>query len=168
MLLRHPGQGVGPRTRWREMGGLYRASRLRHVRHGSDRVLLLTEHEVRRRVLAEFTGSAMLVTVVVGSGLAAAQLSPNDVVLQLLENSTATVLGLTVLILLFGPVSGAHFNPVVSLVDWWLGRRSGAGISGPDLLAYSVVQLVGGIAGALLANVMFDRRIVELPPKARG
>jgi glycerol uptake facilitator-like aquaporin len=122
---------------------------------------------VRRRVLAEFTGSAMLVTVVVGSGIAAAQLSPNDVGLQLLENSTATVLGLTVLILLFGPVSGAHFNPVVSLVDWWLGRRSGAGISGPDLLAYSVVQLVGGIAGALLANVMFDRRIVELATKDR-
>jgi glycerol uptake facilitator-like aquaporin len=53
------------------------------------------------------------------------------------------------------------------LVDWWLGRRSGAGISGPDLLAYSVVQLVGGIAGALLANVMFDRRIVELATKDR-
>ena len=60
---------------------------------------------LRRRLLAEFTGSAMLVTVVVGSGIAAAQLSPGDVGLQLLENSTATVLGLAVLILLFGPVS---------------------------------------------------------------
>ena len=71
-----------------------------------------------RRLLAEFLGTALLVTVVVGSGIAAQQLSPDDVGLQLLENSTATVLGLTVLILLFGPVSGAHFNPVVSAADW--------------------------------------------------
>src|SRR3981081_1703725 len=128
------------------MGDLYRACRLRHVRHGSDRVLLLTEHEVRRRVLAEFTGSALLVTVVIGSGIAAAQLSPNDVGLQLLENSTATALGLAVLILLFGPASGAHFNPAVSLADWLLGRRSGSGISGIDVLGYTLVQVVGGIA----------------------
>jgi glycerol uptake facilitator-like aquaporin len=71
------------------------------------------------------------------------------------------------LILLFGRVSGAHFNPVVSLVDWWLGRRSRAGISGPDLLAYSMVQVVGGIAGAVLANVMFDRQVIELTTKDR-
>jgi glycerol uptake facilitator-like aquaporin len=122
---------------------------------------------LRRRLLAEFVGSAMLVTVVVGSGIAAAQLSPGDVGLQLLENSTATVLGLAVLILLFGPVSGAHFNPVVSLVDWWLGRRSRTGISGLNLLAYSMVQIVGGIAGAELANVMFDRRVIELATKDR-
>jgi glycerol uptake facilitator-like aquaporin len=122
---------------------------------------------LRRRLLAEFVGSAMLVTVVVGSGIAAAQLSPGDVGLQLLENSTATALGLTVLILLFGPVSGAHFNPVVSLVDSWLGRRSRTGISGPNLLAYSMVQVVGGIAGAVLANVMFDRRVIELATKDR-
>jgi glycerol uptake facilitator-like aquaporin len=122
---------------------------------------------LRRRLLAEFTGSALLVTVVVGSGIAAAQLSPNDVGLQLLENSTATALGLAVLMLLFGPVSGAHFNPVVSMVDWWLGRRSGGGISCPDLLAYSMVQAVGGIAGAVLANVMFDRRVIELATKDR-
>jgi glycerol uptake facilitator-like aquaporin len=122
---------------------------------------------LRRRLLAEFTGSALLVTVVVGSGIAAAQLSPSDVGLQLLENSTATALGLAVLILLFGPVSGAHFNPVVSLMDWWLGRRSGTGMSGPDLLAYSIVQVVGGIAGAVLANIMFDRRVIELAIKDR-
>ena len=82
-----------------------------------------------RRLLAEFVGTALLVTVVVGSGIAAAQLSPNDVGLQLLENSTATVFGLAVLILLFGPVSGAHFNPVVSAADWLLGRRAGTGVS---------------------------------------
>ena len=69
-------------------------------------------------------------TVVVGSGIAAQRLSPDDVGLQLLENSTATFLGLTVLILLFGPVSGAHFNPVVSAADWLLGRRAGTGMSG--------------------------------------
>ena len=80
-----------------------------------------------RRLLAEFVGTALLVTVVVGSGIAAAQLSPDDVGLQLLENSTATVFGLAVLILLFGPVSGAHFNPVVSAADWLLGRRAGTG-----------------------------------------
>jgi glycerol uptake facilitator-like aquaporin len=83
-----------------------------------------------RRLLAEFVGTTLLVTVVVGSGMAAAALSPHDVGLQLLENSTATVFGLAVLILMFGPVSGAHFNPVVTAADWLLGRRSGAGISG--------------------------------------
>ena len=81
-----------------------------------------------RRAVAELLGTSLLVMIVVGSGIAAQQLSPNDVGLQLLQNSTATVLGLTVLILMFGPVSGAHFNPVVTLVDWVLGRRSGAGL----------------------------------------
>jgi glycerol uptake facilitator-like aquaporin len=109
-----------------------------------------------RRLLAEFLGTALLVTVVVGSGIAAETLSPGDVGLQLLENSTATVFGLTVLILWFGPVSGAHFNPVVSLADWFLGRRTGSGLALPEAGAYTVVQILGGIAGALLANVMFD------------
>nr|WP_205629557.1 aquaporin [Jiangella muralis] len=76
--------------------------------------------------------------------------------LQLLENSTATVLGLAVLILLFGPVSGAHFNPVVTLADWWLGRRSSAGRPPAEVAAYVVSQCAGGIGGALLANVMFS------------
>src|SRR6187549_3948192 len=81
-----------------------------------------------RRLLAETVGTALLVTVVVGSGIAAQQLSPGQVGLQLLENSTATVFGLAVLILMFGPISGAHFNPVVSAADWLLGRRTGAGL----------------------------------------
>ena len=123
-------------------------------------------HQLSRRLLAEFVGTALLVTVVVGSGIAAAQLSPHDAGLQLLENSIATALGLTVLILLFGPVSGAHFNPVVSLVDWRLGRPS-TGISGTNALAYPVVQIVGGIAGALLANMMFDRQVLEIATKHR-
>ncbi|WP_298517149.1 MIP/aquaporin family protein [uncultured Nocardioides sp.] len=109
-----------------------------------------------RRLLAEFLGTGLLVAVVVGSGIAAQQLSPNDIGIQLLENSTATVFGLAALILLFGPVSGAHFNPVVSLADWFLGRRSGKGLTAPDVGAYAVAQVAGGIAGALLANVMFD------------
>lgn len=98
----------------------------------------------------------MLVAVVVGSGIAAEQLSPDDVGLQLLENSTATVLGLTVLILVFGPVSGAHFNPVVSLADWFLGRRTGHGLTLPDVGAYSIAQVLGAIGGSVLANAMFD------------
>ncbi|WP_204249047.1 aquaporin, partial [Nocardia arizonensis] len=109
-----------------------------------------------RRVVAEFVGSALLVAVVVGSGIAAQQLSPGDTGLQLLENSTATVFGLAVLILVFGPVSGAHFNPVVSGADWLLGRRSGTGLSGGELVAYVLAQIAGCSVGAVLANVMFE------------
>jgi len=109
-----------------------------------------------RRLLAEFLGTALLVAVVVGSGIAAQRLSPDDLGLQLLENSTATVLGLTISILLFGPVSGAHFNPVVSLADWFLGRRSGHGLTLPDVGAYTVAQVLGAIAGSVVANAMFD------------
>ena len=75
--------------------------------------------------------------------------------LQLLENSTATFLGLTVLILLFGPVSGAHFNPVVSLADWFLGRRTGHGLPLGEVGGYAVAQVAGAVAGAVLANLMF-------------
>ena len=114
-----------------------------------------TRPPIGRRLLAEFLGSALLVAVVVGSGIAAQNLSPNDVGLQLLENSTATFLGLTVLILLFGPVSGAHFNPVVSLADWFLGRRTGQGLPLGEVGRYAVAQVAGAVAGAVLANLMF-------------
>ena len=120
-----------------------------------------------RRLLAEFVGTALLVTVVVGSGIAAAQLSPDDVGLQLLENSTATVFGLAVLILMFGPVSGAHLNPVVTAADWLLGRRTGTGIDGRDASAYAAVQTVGAVVGAWLANLMFDRQVFEFSSKDR-
>ncbi|MFI5691794.1 aquaporin [Kribbella sp. NPDC051586] len=113
-----------------------------------------------RRALAEGLGTGLLVTVVVGSGIAAAKLSPSDTGLQLLENSFATALGLAVLILMFGPVSDAHFNPVVSLVDCWLGRRSGTGLTARDLAAYLPAQLGGGIIGAILANLMYDETAV--------
>ena len=115
-----------------------------------------------RRLLAEAVGTALLVTVVVGSGIAAATLSPDDVGLQLLQNSTATVFGLAVLILLFGPVSGAHFNPVVSAADWFLGRAGGTGLPGSDVAAYAVAQTVGAIAGAVLANVMYGLAPVQV------
>jgi arsenate reductase len=85
----------------------------------------------------------------------AARLSPSEVGLQLLENSIATALGLTVLILMFGPVSGAHFNPVVSLADWWTGRRDRTGLTSTELGTYVGAQVVGGIGGAVLANLMF-------------
>jgi glycerol uptake facilitator-like aquaporin len=120
-----------------------------------------------RPLLAEFLGTGLLVTVVVGSGIAAAQLSPSDVGLQLLENAIATALGLAVLILLFGPVSGAHFNPVVSAADWLLGRRANSGTTGGLVIAYAAAQVSGGVVGAVLANVMFDRTALEIATKHR-
>src|SRR5688500_12187067 len=91
-----------------------------------------------RRAVAEMVGTAFLVAVVVGSGIAAQRLSPGDVGLQLLENAAATVGGLVALILALGPVSGAHLNPVVSIADCVLG-----GLSRRDLPAYVVAQVVG-------------------------
>ena len=114
-----------------------------------------------RRLLAEFLGTTLLVTAVVGSGIMATRLSPNQVGLQLLENSTATALALGALILTFGPVSGGHFNPVVSAADWWLGRPTRTGLTLADLGGYLFAQIGGAIAGSVLANLMFD-----LPPVA--
>ena len=108
-----------------------------------------------RRALAEFLGTGLLVAVVVGSGIAAANLSPDDVGLQLLENSLATTLGLAVLIAVLGPVSGAHLNPVVTLVDLLLGWQDPAGPRLADVTAYLAAQVTGGIGGAVLANTMF-------------
>ena len=109
-----------------------------------------------RRLFAEFLGTGLLIAAVVGSGIAARRLSPQDVGLQLLENAVATGLALTGLILMLGPISGAHFNPLVSAADWLLGRRAGHGLPLMDVLTYGAAQLAGGIAGALLANAMFD------------
>lgn len=105
-----------------------------------------------RRAMAEFLGTALLVAIVVGSGIAAQSLSPTDTGLALLENSIATALGLTVLILLFQTISGAHYNPVVTLVDRVLGTRA----SGAEIAVYLTAQIVGGIGGAALANAMFE------------
>jgi glycerol uptake facilitator-like aquaporin len=116
------------------------------------RLLLMT---MPRRLLAEFLGTGLLVAVVVGSGAAAQRLT-SDAALRLLVNSLATAAGLAVLILVLLPVSRAHFNPVVSLADWWLGRRRGHGLSLPHVAAYSVAQTAGAVAGAVLADVMFS------------
>jgi glycerol uptake facilitator-like aquaporin len=110
---------------------------------------------VARRALAEVLGTGLLVAAVVGSGIMASRLSPHDAGLQLLENSIATAFALGVLILIFGPVSGAHLNPLVSIVDWWLGRRDGTGLRAGELGVYTVAQVAGAIGGAVLANVMF-------------
>ncbi|TFB52812.1 MIP/aquaporin family protein [Cryobacterium tagatosivorans] len=103
-----------------------------------------------RRVSAEFLGSLLLAALVVGSGIAAQQLSPGDVGLQLLENAIATALGLFAIILVFAPISGAHFNPVVSLVDAALGCRPWR-----DVAAYVPAQVLGCVTGAVVANLMF-------------
>ncbi len=114
-----------------------------------------------RRALAEGVGTGLLVTVVVGSGIAAAALSRGDIGLQLLENAFATALGLAVLILMLGPVSGAHFNPVVSAVDCWLGQRTSTGLTLRELAAYIPAQVVGAVAGAILANLMYGKSAVS-------
>lgn len=114
------------------------------------------------RLLAEGVGTGLLVAVVVGSGIAAQQLSPADRGLQLLQNSTATVFGLAVLIVMFGPISGAHFNPVVTVVDWWTNRRTATAVQPAVVGWYLTVQILGGIGGAVLANVMFDQRAGQI------
>ena len=120
-----------------------------------------------RRALAEFLGTALLVAVVVGSGIMATNLS-HDVGLQLLANSTATVFGLAVLILIFGPVSGAHFNPVVTLADYVLSRRSVGGIDVRAIAAYIPAQIAGGIGGSALANLMFNLSAVTASKHSRS
>ncbi|MDT7843429.1 MIP/aquaporin family protein [Streptomyces justiciae] len=113
-----------------------------------------------RRTAAEFVGTGALVAVVVGSGIQATKLT-GDVGLQLLANSLATVFGLGVLVALLGPVSGAHFNPVVTLAAWWTGRRDGEGGGLREVAAYVPAQIAGAIGGAVLANAMFAEPLVR-------
>lgn len=119
--------------------------------------------ELARQATAETVGTALLVAIVVGSGIFAQRLSPDDTGLQLLENSTATAGGLVALILTFGSVSGAHFNPVVSLADRLLG-----GIDNVALAVYSVAQIIGGCIGAIVANLMFDIDAIEFSTRERS
>jgi arsenate reductase len=119
--------------------------------------------ELARRAAAEAVGTCFLVAVVVGSGIAAERLSPDDVGLQLLENALVTGAGLVALILAFGSVSGAHFNPVVSLAD-----RMGRGLTTKGLGAYLPAQVLGACAGAILANLMFDLPAIELSDHTRS
>jgi glycerol uptake facilitator-like aquaporin len=116
-----------------------------------------------RRLLAELLGSAFLAALVVGSGIAAQNLSPGDTGLELLENATATAAGLFAIILMFGPVSGGHFNPVVSFVDAAFG-----GLSWRDAASYLPVQVAGCIGGAILANLMFALAVVSISARHRA
>jgi arsenate reductase len=116
-----------------------------------------------RRLLAELLGSAFLAAVVIGSGIAAQQLSPGDVGLQLFENAAATAAGLFTIILMFGPVSGGHFNPVVSLVD-----ASFGGLRWRDAFAYIPAQIGGCILGVVVANGMFALAAVSISTKHRA
>jgi len=116
-----------------------------------------------RRLLAELLGSAFLATTVIGSGIAAQRLSPGQTGLQLLENAAATAAGLFAIILMFGSVSGAHFNPVVSFVDAAFG-----GLSWRDAGWYLPVQVAGCIGGAVVANLMFAQAAVSISAKHRA
>ena len=115
-----------------------------------------------RKLLAEYLGTALLVAIVVGSGIMATDLT-QDVGLQLLINTIATVFGLAVLILILAPISGAHFNPVVTLVDLIQGKSSVF-----QFLQYAVVQTAGAITGAFLANAMFGNAVIQTATKIRS
>ncbi|WP_079102386.1 MIP/aquaporin family protein [Streptomyces sp. TP-A0356] len=120
-----------------------------------------------RRVAAEAVGTGLLVAVVVGSGIQATELS-HDVGVQLLANSLATVFGLGVLIALLGPVSGAHFNPAVTLAAWFTGRRTADGLTLRDVAAYVPAQIAGAIGGAILADAMFAQPLVKFSTHDRS
>jgi arsenate reductase len=131
-----------------------------------DRALVAAPPEtddLGRRLLAEALGTGLLVVAVVGSGIMASRLSPDDGGLQLLENAAATGAALIGLILIFGTVSGAHFNPVVTLVD-----RANGGMRSRDAVAYVVVQLVGGGLGAVVANLMFELPAISISGHERS
>jgi glycerol uptake facilitator-like aquaporin len=114
-----------------------------------------------KKLIAEYLGTALLVAIVVGSGIMATDLS-NDIGVQLLINTVATVFGLGVLILIFAPISGAHFNPVVTLIEFLQKRCSPV-----QLLQYCCVQIIGAISGAVAANAMFSHQLIETSTKVR-
>jgi glycerol uptake facilitator-like aquaporin len=112
--------------------------------------------DLGRRLVAEALGTGLLIVAVIGSGIMASRLSPDDVGLQLLENAAATAAALTGLILVFGAVSGAHFNPVVTLVD-----RAFGTVTSRDAASYIAAQVIGGCLGAIVANLMFELPAVQ-------
>jgi arsenate reductase len=118
---------------------------------------------LRRRLLAEYLGSAFLAALVIGSGIAAQNLSPGDIGLELFENAAATGAGLFAIILMFGPVSGGHFNPVVSFVD-----ASFGGMRWREAIAYAPAQSAGCVTGAIVANAMFAQALVTISTKHRA
>lgn len=118
---------------------------------------------LHRRLLAEGLGTALLLAVVIGSGVMAERLSGGNVAIALLANALATVGGLYALIEVFGPISGAHFNPAVSAVMAWRGELPKAA-----LLPYVAAQLVGAMLGAWLAHAMFDMSLLQFSTKLRS
>ena len=116
----------------------------------------------QRKLAAELLGTALLLAVVIGSGIMGERLSGGNVAVALLANTGATVCGLYVLIEVFGPISGAHFNPAVSAVMAWRGE-----LSATELGGYIGAQLLGAVLGAWLAHAMFSMPIVELSTKVR-
>lgn len=116
-----------------------------------------------RRAVAEFLGTGFLVAAVVGSGIMGERLAAGNVAIALLANTLATGAALVALILTFGPISGAHLNPVVTLADAWEG-----GIAGAETLPYVIAQILGGIGGAISAHLMFGLSIVSFSQHPRN
>lgn len=166
---------MGRRRGWLAVGGLHRSRRLAHqwlrhrrsvlcaVRLQHSHRVLLSEAPLWRKALAEYLGSLLLAAIVIGSGIAAQTYSPHAIGLELLENAAATGVGLFVIIATFGPVSGAHFNPVITFVDAAFG-----GVSWRTAWAYLVVQVAGCTSGAVLANLMFSRSAISLSTDHRA
>jgi glycerol uptake facilitator-like aquaporin len=123
--------------------------------------------DLRKALAAEFLGTAMLLCAVIGSGIMAERLSAGNNGVALLANTLATVFALYVLIEVFGPVSGAHFNPVVTVMLAWRARMSG-GSRIPSPALYVAAQLIGAMLGAALANAMFEEPLVQFSAKARA
>lgn len=118
---------------------------------------------LQARLAVEFIGTGLLVTAVIGSGIMAERLSSGNIGLALLANSIATGAALVTLILTFGPISGAHFNPVVSFAN-----ALDRGMSWPETLAYTIVQCIGGIIGTVLAHVMFGLNMMTFSHHVRS
>ncbi|HEX9467857.1 MAG TPA: MIP/aquaporin family protein [Acidimicrobiia bacterium] len=116
-----------------------------------------------RRLAAEVLGTGLLIVAVVGSGIMASRLSPHDIGLELFENAAATAAALIGLILIFGAVSGAHFNPVVTLVDRAFGTTTNS-----ETALYISAQIIGACLGTMLANLMFELPVVEWSTTTRS
>jgi len=114
------------------------------------------------KLLSEFLGTCLLVCIVVGSGIMATNLS-QDIGVQLLINTVSTVFGLMVLIQILMPISGAHFNPVVTLIELIKGKTTLS-----TFIQFAAVQIAGAITGAVLANAMFEYTLVETSTKVRS
>jgi glycerol uptake facilitator-like aquaporin len=119
--------------------------------------------DLPRKLASEFLGSALLLAVVIGSGVMGEKLAGGNVAVALLANTLATVGGLYILIEVFGPLSGAHFNPAVSAVMAWRGE-----LARSALVPYVVAQLLGAVAGAWLAHAMFDLSVLQFSTKLRS